>query len=175
MRLFLIQDSLKVDLKGVVSKPKCTDYIGEWPVPVLVLYIIYCLILSMKTWAAPFENVPCDVCAKWRFRSSCSFPQSDLNLHSAHFGWPRMQSLFMWTMKTLIRQHKLIEVSFCAHVRRYIFYMAHIIPSPEVIKLFSCSTQLSMKLSSLINMKTLIYYQRIVHAQLCLPLRICHC
>ena len=47
-------------------------------------------------------------------------------------------------------------------------------PGPEVMKLFSCSTQLSMKFSLLINMKNAnkswhfhIYKQRKFHAQQC--------
>ena len=34
--------------------------------------------------AATSENVPLDMCAQRRFRSACSFEQSDQNLHKAH-------------------------------------------------------------------------------------------
>ena len=49
------------------------------------------------------ENVSYAMCTQQRFRSACTFVQSDQNLHWAHFEQPRMQSFFMWTTKTMIR------------------------------------------------------------------------
>ena len=43
------------------------------------------------------------MCAQRRFRSDCAFAQSDLNLHWALFGYPRKQSFFRGTTKTLIK------------------------------------------------------------------------
>ena len=69
-------------------------------------------------------NVPSDMCAQRRFKSACAFAQTDQNLQWAHFGWPRMQSLFTWTTKTLIRLRECagwFESSLGADVRRYFF------------------------------------------------------
>ena len=43
------------------------------------------------------ENESSDMYAQRRFRLACAFAQSDQNLHLAHFGLPRMQSVFMLT------------------------------------------------------------------------------
>ena len=43
------------------------------------------------------------MCAQWRFWSRCAFAQPDQNLHLAHFRYPRIQSFFTRTKKTLIR------------------------------------------------------------------------
>ena len=44
------------------------------------------LILFNIIWDAMSENVPSDICAQRRFRSDCTFAQSDLNRRWAHFG-----------------------------------------------------------------------------------------
>ena len=46
-----------------------------------------------KTIETPSHNVPPDICTQRRFRSVCAFAQSDQNLHWAHFGLQRIQSL----------------------------------------------------------------------------------
>ena len=69
------------------------------------------------------RNVSSDMCAQRRFRSDCAFAQSDQNLHWAHFGEPRMQRVFMWPAKTLVRLHACagwFESSLDSHVRRYV-------------------------------------------------------
>ena len=65
-----------------------------------------------------------DIYAQRRFRSDCAFAQSDLDLHLAHFGYPRTQSFFMWTTKNLIRLRGCtgwFESLWDVHVTRYVF------------------------------------------------------
>ena len=52
---------------------------------------------------ATSENVSLKMCAQRKFRSACAFAQADLNLHLAHDEKPMMKTLFIRTMKTLIR------------------------------------------------------------------------
>ena len=49
------------------------------------------------------ENVPSDMCAQRRFKSTCAFSQSDQNLHWVHFLIAKDQRFFMRTTSTLIR------------------------------------------------------------------------
>ena len=63
-------------------------------------------------WAVASENIPSDMCTKWRFWSDCAFAQSDQNLHWVHLNsqgckvslcghrrlWPRgYKTFFMLT------------------------------------------------------------------------------
>ena len=71
------------------------------------------------------KYLPSDMCAKWRFRSDCANAQSDQNLHWAHFGYSRMQSLFMWTTKFWVWLSEGVgwfESSLSVHSRRYVFW-----------------------------------------------------
>ena len=65
------------------------------------------------------------MCAQQRFRSACAPVQANRNFHGAHFG-PRIHYFSSWAQRR---------------------------SGHEVIKLFTCSTQLSMKFSLLINKK----------------------
>ena len=52
----------------------------------------------------PYYNVHSVLYAQRRFRSLCGFVLSNQNLYWTQFGQPRMQSFFMRTTKTLIKQ-----------------------------------------------------------------------
>ena len=69
-----------------------------------------------KRYAATSKNIPLDISAQRRFKSVCTFAQSDQNPHWVHFGLPNMQSFFMWTMKAWIWLHS-IESSLDPHVK----------------------------------------------------------
>ena len=49
------------------------------------------------------QNVPSNLCAQRTVRSTRTFAESDQNLHWAHFGKPKLLSLFMRTRKTQFR------------------------------------------------------------------------
>ena len=65
------------------------------------------------------EDVPLDMCAKRRLRSTCTLSRSDQNHHRALFEYPRMQSFL--TPKT-----GLFGSSFDIHIGSDVFSLRHI-------------------------------------------------
>ena len=80
--------------------------------------IYYSITLKKVIGAATSENLLSAICAQRRFRSACTFTQSDQNLHWAHFGQRGKQFFFMRTTKTYhtARLHRLIWVFVRPHM-----------------------------------------------------------
>ena len=122
--------------------------------------------------AATWENVPSDMCCQWRLKSACVFAAwSDFVAHMIELcilGYPECTQWWFWSdcsnaqADLYLRWVCMCEGMFadnlelnCFHLFQYSNNgrMSVSIYGPKVIKLFSCSTQLSMKFSLLIKMK----------------------
>ena len=117
--------------------------------------------------AATWENAPSDMCCQWRLKSACVF--AAWSVFVAHMielcilGYPECTQWWFWSdcsnaqADLYLRWVCMCEGMFADNLQLNCFHlfqysnngrMSVSIYGPKVIKLFSCSTQLSMKFFS---------------------------